>query len=72
MMILDSARKHGYTDEDIHHAIRNRIATHDMDGYVMIVGPTYDGDLIETGVNRRDEVFHAMRARRQFLPPRKR
>ena len=70
MVVLDSAHRHGHTDEDIHHAIRNRIATHDMDGYEMIVGPTPTGELIEVAVNRLDQAFHAMRARSQYLPRR--
>ena len=68
MKILESAYRHGYGDEDIYHAIRYRIATHDFDGYVIIIGPTTTGELIEVGINRRDQVFHAMRARRKFLP----
>ena len=68
MVILESARKHGYTDEEIYHAARYRILTHDMDGYLMVIGPTPSGELLEIGINRRDEAFHAMKARNQLLP----
>jgi len=64
--VLPSAHRHGCSDEDI--AIRNRIATHELDGYLMIVGPTFAGELIEVATNQLDQVFHAMRARRRFLP----
>jgi len=61
--ITDSARKRDITDADIWHAVEYMIILHEMDGYVMIVGPTPSGRLIEVGIN-----FHAMNARRKFLP----
>ena len=67
MEILDDAHKRGYSDEDIYHAVEYRIATHDLDGYLMIIGPTHSRELLEIGVNRRDEAFHAMPARPRFL-----
>ena len=40
---------------------------HYFDGYVIIVGPSPSGFLIEIGVNDDDFVFHAMAAREKFL-----
>ena len=68
--ILPSAHKWGYTDADIEHALRWAVIVHEFDGYVIVVGPTTTGDLIEVGVNRRGQRFHAMRARPKFLPNR--
>lgn len=66
-MIKDSAHRHGYTDSDIQHAVDHAIRVWPMDGYDMIVGPTFAGHLIEVGVNRDGDIFHAMKARRKFL-----
>ncbi len=66
-MIKDSARKHGVTDEDINHALANAVRVWPMDGFDMLIGPTASGALIEVGVNRDGDVFHAMTARRKFL-----
>ena len=66
--VLPSAHKWGYTDDDIEHALRFAIVAHEMDGYVLVVGPTPAGELIEVGVNRRAQRFHAMRARPKYLP----
>jgi len=64
---VESASNHGYEETDILQALRNAMVVHDLDGYVMVVGPTTRGELIEVAVNRRDEIFHAMRARPRFL-----
>ena len=60
-------RKHGLAREDIDHALSNPVMVHYFDGYVIIVGPSPSGFLIEIGVNDDDFVFHAMAAREKFL-----
>jgi hypothetical protein len=71
MDIAPSARRHGVTDEDIHHALANAIRYHDLDDLVMVIGPTVAGGVIEVGVSTSDDddprVIHAMPARKQFL-----
>ncbi|WP_212753961.1 hypothetical protein [Nakamurella aerolata] len=66
-MIKGSARRHGIADSDIRHAVANAIRVWPMDGFDMIVGPARDGSLIEVGINRDSDIFHAMTARRKFL-----
>ena len=72
MEILGSARKHGIEDHDIRHATAYMMILHDLDDYDMIVGPTRAGMLIEVGISHDSRVFHAMSARRRFLPGKKR
>ena len=64
---LKSAWKHGIARENIDHALTNPLAVHYFDGYVMVIGPTQSGDLLEIGVNDDDDVFHAMPARAKFM-----
>lgn len=67
--IVDSARKHGIGDEDIRHALRNRVRTYLLDDFVMIIGPTINGKIVEVGINPgRRCIVHAMEARRKFWP----
>jgi hypothetical protein len=72
-VIVDSARKHGITDEDILHALRNyiRVLAEDERGFSMVIGPAYDAQLLEVGVVESTDgdllVIHAMVARRKFL-----
>jgi len=73
--IGQAARKHGITDEDMFHAVRNSIAQWQLDDdFTMRVGPARDGDLLEVGVLGIDTddpvIVHAMRARHQYLPHR--
>lgn len=49
-VILDSARKHGVTDEDILHAYRNPISVFEPDDLTMIIGAATNGALLEIGV----------------------
>jgi hypothetical protein len=69
--IVDSARKHGVSDETILHAFNNPILVEDLDeGLTMFVGPGPAGNLYEIGVVNADEgpiVVHAMRARPKYL-----
>jgi hypothetical protein len=49
--IAQTARKHGFADEDMFHALRNPIAQWRLDDdFTMRVGPARDGDLLEVGV----------------------
>jgi hypothetical protein len=69
--IAESARKHGISDDDMRHALRNPMLVDDMDdGLTMFVGPARDGALIEVGVadsGTGPVIVHAMRARRRYL-----
>ncbi len=68
MEIVDDAHKHGVTDDDIRHAIEHAIRVHAMDGYLLLVGPRRDGQLLEIGYNpTADRVFHAMPVRPKYL-----
>lgn len=66
-MIKDSAHRHGYTDQEIAHAYSNAIKVHFLDGDEILVGPTPSGELLEVGVNRDGDIFHAMKDRLKFL-----
>lgn len=73
-LILPSARKHGVTDSDMQHALRNAIAFHDQDAEIIIaVGPDHAGRLVEVAFIESDDehrvIIHAMRpARPKYLP----
>lgn len=65
---MDDARKHGVSDDDIRHAIDHAVRVHAMDGYLLLVGPRRDGQLLGVGYNPgADRVFHAMPARAKYL-----
>jgi hypothetical protein len=69
--IVDSARKHGVSDETILHAFNNPVFVEDLDeGMTMFIGPDRAGNLYEIGVVGTDEgpvVVHAMEARPKYL-----
>jgi hypothetical protein len=69
--IVDSARKHGVSDETILHAFNNPILVEDLDDRMtMFIGPDRAGNLYEVGVVSTDEgpvVVHAMEARSKYL-----
>lgn len=69
--IVESARKHGVSDETILHAFNNPILAEDFDeGMTMFIGPDRAGNLYEIGVVSTDEgpiVVHAMKARPKYL-----
>lgn len=69
--IVDSARKHGVSDETILHAFNNPILVEDLDERMtMFIGPNRAGHLYEIGVVGTDEgpiVVHAMKARPKYL-----
>ena len=62
-----SAFKHGVGRDDIDHALSNPIVIHYYAGYVMVIGPSRSGDLLEVAVNVSGRVFHAMKARPKYL-----
>ncbi len=74
--VAASASRHGITDEDIRHALRNLIAVagdpHD-DDVTLFLGPDGSAKLLEVGVLATDDgplIIHAMAARiRRFQPP---
>jgi hypothetical protein len=82
-LIRASARKHGISDDDMLHAIRNAIRFLEMDDLVMAIGPARDGTLLEIGIvrvapaggtmaigpahERSVRIVHAMRARPRFV-----
>lgn len=74
MRIGAPARKHGVTDEDIWHAIRNAMVqvTNDDEDFTMLIGPAGDGQLLEIGIVGLDSedpvVLHAMSLRPKFHP----
>ena len=67
--VVASAHRHGFTDEDIRHALRNFIAVADDprdDDVTLFLGPDRAVNLIEVGVLGTDEgplIIHAMAAR---------
>jgi hypothetical protein len=69
--IVNSARKHGVSDETILHAFNNPILVEDLDERMtMFIGPDRAGNLHEIGVVGTDEgpiVVHAMKARPKYL-----
>jgi hypothetical protein len=68
-VIAPSARKHGVSDDDMLHAVRNPVtATYHDDGFTMITGPDRAGNLLEIGtVDAAGDgglvIVHAMKAR---------
>ena len=70
-VVLQSAARHGVTDEDALHAYAFAIDSFIVDeGMVMYVGPDRSGLLLEVGVVEwHDElaIVHAMPARPRFL-----
>ena len=69
-VVLDSARKHGVSDDDMLHAYRNPIRVFDLDDLVMLIGADESARLIEIDVARSEGIefiVHAMTARRKFL-----
>jgi hypothetical protein len=69
-LILDSARKHGVSDETILHAFNNAILAEDLDeSFTMFIGPDRAGTLRGRSVGSADGpvVIHAMPARPKYL-----
>jgi hypothetical protein len=68
--IVDSARKHGVSDETILHVFNNPVLVEDLDeGMTMFIGPDRAGNLFEIGVVGTEGgpvVVHAMKARPKY------
>ena len=71
-VIGPSAYKHGISDDDMLHALRNPVRVENLDeGFTMFIGPAWDGVLLEIGIVDGDSgpvIIHADRARRRYLP----
>ena len=68
MEIKPSARKHGVSDHDMLYALRYRVRTVEMEeGFVMVVGFSASGQVLEVGVVDDARIVHAMLARHRFL-----
>jgi hypothetical protein len=69
--IAESARRHGIADEDMLHAVRNAVATEDLDdGLTMFIGPARDATVLEVGVVDGEDgpvIVHAMAARPKYV-----
>ena len=71
MEIVGSARKHGLTDDQIRHALRNTIRVlvdPDDESLEWWIGPDDAGQLLELLVVDEIRVIHAMPCRAKFLP----
>ena len=69
-VVLNSARKHGISDDDMLHAYRNPVRVFALDDLRMLIGPDHAARFIEIGLAIADGVefiVHAMPARRKFL-----
>lgn len=71
MRIGEPAQKHGITDTDMLHAVRNAAHQIDMDDdLTMLLGPARDGTALEIGVldieGDDPVIIHAMRLRAKF------
>ena len=61
MGFLKSAWKHGLAREDIDRTLNNPVTVHYFDEYVIVVGPSRSGRLLEVGVS--DDAMPCPRAR---------
>lgn len=71
-VILQSARKHQITDDDMLHAYWHPIRVFHLDDLTMLVGADTAGRMLEIGVATSegiDFIIHAMSARAKFLEP---
>ena len=72
MDIEASARKHGVTDDDILHAVRNHWRAFETDdpAVTLYIGPATTAEPLEVGVVEDDQgiaVIHAMPAQPKFM-----
>jgi hypothetical protein len=71
VVIADSARKHGISDDDIRHAYSHPIRVFALDeGFTMVIGANQAAIVYEIGVVDgflAPVVVHAMKARDKFL-----
>lgn len=73
MRVLPSARKHGLSEADIRHALRNAMRVipfeYNGDEQLLVIGPTAHGDLLEiivVPVEDPERVIHADILRAKF------
>jgi len=73
IVILESAHKHGFTDEDILHALEFAIVSFEWQGRYRVivakVGPAKNASLIEVFIDDSDgseKVFHVMALSREI------
>ncbi len=69
-VILDSARKHGVSDDDMLHAYQHPIRVFRLDDLTMLIGPDRAARLLEIGLSIGEGVefiVHAMPARPKFI-----
>ncbi len=69
-MIVQSARKHQISDDDMLHAYRHPIRVFDVDDLTVLIGADSAGRLLEVGLAESDGIefiVHAMPARAKFL-----
>ncbi len=71
LIIAESARKHGVSDDDIRHAYAHPIRVFDLDeGFTMVIGANHAAIIYEIGVVDgvpAPVVVRAMKARDKFL-----
>ena len=77
MEIHSAARKHGCTNDDIHHAVEHQLVVNDLGDddspyRLLVVGPDYAGSVLEIIVlifdDERRMAIHAMPIRSKYLP----
>ncbi len=69
-VILQSARKHQISDDDMLHAYRHPIRVFDVEDLDMLIGADTVGRMLEVGVAESEGIefiVHAMPARAKFL-----
>jgi hypothetical protein len=71
LLIHPSARKHGFSDEDIGHAVKHAMSIDDeLDDLRLYLGPARNSELIEVVTVAEDGVtemaIHAMRMRPKY------
>ncbi len=69
-VILQSARKHQISDDDMLHAYRHPIRVFDLGDLDMLIGADTAGRMLEVGVAESEGIefiVHAMPARAKFL-----
>ena len=69
-VILESARKHGITSEDMIHAYHHPIRVLQLDDLTMLIGPDRSTRLLEIGLSTGEGVefiVHARLARPKYL-----
>lgn len=71
-LILDSARKHGIADDDIHHAMDNALVWRPEEDRLLYLGGDRAGMMLEVisiiSQDLDEIVIHAMPMRRRYEP----